>query len=82
MSRCKGCGAEIVWIKTAGGKSIPCDPEQRVYWAKTGGKDKIVTLNGEVCSADLSGEPNKASGVGYISHFATCPMAGSFRRQK
>lgn len=25
MSKCKGCGAEIVWIKTASGKSMPCD---------------------------------------------------------
>lgn len=26
MSTCNGCNAEIVWVKTAGGKRMPCDP--------------------------------------------------------
>ena len=25
MARCKGCGAEIFWIKTISGKSMPVD---------------------------------------------------------
>lgn len=81
MSKCKGCGAEIIWVKTFGGKSMPCDPEQIIYWAKPGGRAKIVTPNGEIYSAELQGDLNKATGVGYISHFATCPQANSFRRQ-
>lgn len=28
MSKCKGCGAEIVWIKTAAGKSMPCNSDK------------------------------------------------------
>lgn len=37
MAKCKGCGADIVWIKTANGKNMPCDE------AKT----TIVTESGE-----------------------------------
>ncbi len=38
MAKCKGCGAEIVWIKTANGKNMPCNTE----------KTTIVTEAGEV----------------------------------
>ncbi len=27
MARCKSCGAEIVWLKTSGGKNIPVDAD-------------------------------------------------------
>lgn len=78
---CRGCGKSIIWIQTQGGKSMPCDPEQVVYWQKPGGSQKIVTPNGEVLSAELEGEQEKATGIGYISHFATCPQAGQFRKR-
>lgn len=78
---CKGCGRPIVWIKTAGGKSMPCDTEQVVYWEHHGASGKIVTPNGEVISCDFKGEPSKATGIGYISHFASCPAAREFRRK-
>ena len=78
---CRGCGQHIYWIKTPAGKSMPCDPEQVIYWQKPGGSHKIVTPNGEVLSAELEGPHEKATGIGYISHFATCPKAGQFRRK-
>ncbi len=37
MSKCKGCGAEIVWIKTKSGKAMPCDTNKVI----------IVTDEGE-----------------------------------
>lgn len=80
--KCRGCGASIIWIKTAGGKSMPCDPDQVIYRARAGAAGKIVTPNGEVLSADLNVEPETATGVGYISHFATCPQAKRFRKEK
>lgn len=79
MSICKGCGATIIWVKSAGGKSIPCDPEPVAYKQETLGRMKIVTPNGEVISGEPQSDPNKATGIGYISHFATCPKANEFR---
>lgn len=37
MANCKGCGAEIIWLKTKNGKSMPCDAN----------KVTIITENGE-----------------------------------
>lgn len=79
--KCRGCGAPIVWITTPGGKSMPCDAEQVLYLARKGAKGKIVTPNGEVLSADVGVAPETATGAGYVSHFATCPAAGAFRRR-
>ena len=80
VGTCRGCGAKIRWIKTLGGKSMPCDPEKVVYWQEPGGAQKIVTPNGEVVSARLDGDPQTATGVGYISQFATCPNRDKFRK--
>ena len=40
MSKCKGCQAEIIWIKTTNGKAMPCNPE----------KVTIITEKGETIS--------------------------------
>lgn len=80
--RCKACGAPIVWIKTPGGKSMPCDMRQVVYKAQKGAKEKIVTPNGEVisCTTDPK-DLNTATGIGYVPHWGTCPKADSFRKK-
>lgn len=80
MSKCKGCGAPIIWIATLGRKSIPCDPEPVFYWQKPKAKGRIVTKNGEIISCELKGDTNKATGIGYIPHWATCPEASRFRK--
>ncbi len=83
MNKCKGCGAPIHWIRTAGGgKPIPCNPEEVVYWQKTGGKDRIVTPNGEIIACTLEGDPQTATGIGYVPHWATCPASGKFRKRE
>lgn len=58
MQKCRGCGAEIIFVQSKNGKHIPCDPKLRT----------IVTEEGNVVK-------------GYESHFATCPMANSFRKE-
>lgn len=59
MNKCKGCGAEIVWIKTKAGKAMPCDTN----------KVTIITDNGETV-------------IGYTPHWATCPAAKTFKKNK
>ncbi len=73
---CKGGGAKIIWI----GK-MPCDPRPVTYWAKPKAPGKVVTPNGELISCVFEGDLQKATGVGYVSHWATCPQAGKFRRK-
>lgn len=38
MARCKGCNADIIWIKTTNDKIMPCNAE----------KTTIVTTQGEI----------------------------------
>ena len=81
--RCHGCGAEIVWIKTAAGKSMPCAPRPVPYWARPGAAEKVVLQNsGKVVSCDFEGPRDEVTGFGYISHFSTCPQTRDFRRKK
>lgn len=80
-SICRGCGASIVWIGLQSGKSMPCDASPVYYKEHKNGKDKIVTPNGIVITCDIVENPNKADGVGYKSHFATCTKSDSFRKK-
>lgn len=80
MATCKACMADIVWIKTPGGKSMPCNstPEYYIQKPRSGSK-RIVTQNGEVIACEYTKDPCKATGVGYVPHWSTCPYAGKFR---
>lgn len=80
-STCKGCGAAIVWIRTPGGKSMPCDATPRYYIEKPrSGSKKIVTPNGEVISCEYTEDPHKATGTGFAPHWGSCLAAGTFRK--
>lgn len=79
-STCRGCGAEIIFITTGENNGIPCNPEPLKYWLDPEGRERIVTTDGKVVRAELEGMPGFETGTGYISHFATCPMADSFRK--
>ena len=79
MAKCSSCGAEIIWIKTKSGKSMPCDPEERFYEERIGGHETYVTPDGRtVKGVPCYGGP----AYGYISHFATCPNADRHRRNR
>ena len=86
MARCKSCGKEIKWMRTVGGKSIPCDPEPVYYRFRLGAKERIVTPNGEVLPCVLlnaeTDDLTDADGWGYVSHFATCPKADKHRKER
>ena len=77
---CRKCKAAIVWIRTPGGKSMPCDAAPVYYTAKPkSGSKRIVTPNGEVLACEYTEDPHKATGTGFVPHWATCPEADSFR---
>ena len=81
MAVCKGCGREIIWIRTPYGSSHPCDPEQVPYWARPRASGRVVTPNGAVVTCNFEGDLRTATGIGYKSHFSTCPMADRFRQR-
>ena len=81
MAKCRGCGAEIIWIKLKSGKLIPCNPKP-VYIENGSAKEVIITTDGRVSNGrqEYVKSNNPAIIRGYVSHFATCPMSGVFRK--
>jgi hypothetical protein len=69
MPTCKGCGAEILWVKV-NGKAHPVNP-----------KRAMVVIEEKV-EAPGPGELYGRAASAWVSHFATCPMATQFRRRK
>ena len=84
MAKCKGCGAAIIWVKLKSGKSIPCNPKPVFIEDNKSGDKIIVTTDGRVSNGRLEivTSQNQFLTRGYISHFATCPMAGVLRKPR
>jgi len=78
MTKCRSCGAEIVWVRTAAGKAMPCDAALKPYIRSTMGGDRIVLKSGEVLEGmwAYAVEPD---GYGYAPHWASCPGADGHR---
>lgn len=72
-SKCKSCGAKIIWIQTRRNKWIPVDYEP--VFAK-GGEKNVFRNDGKMYRSAPEGAEV------YITHFATCPNAKEHRRKK
>ena len=82
LAECRGCGAQICFIKTVKGKSMPVDPLPMKF-VPGGGPETYVTEEGEVKRGRAAGWDSKYEKtlIGYRSHFATCPAADEFRKK-
>ena len=63
---CKGCGRKIVWASDEKGTKIPLDPSAPVY--------ELLVEGSTLC--------RRTGRHVMVSHFATCPKASDFSRQK
>ena len=85
MAKCRSCGAEIIWIRTASGKSMPCDAAgisySEVLHPCVDGNEvlTLVTKAGTIVRTEFDPGGDK---IGYISHFATCPNANMHRKTR
>lgn len=82
MSRCKGCGAEIIWIPMQSGKKMPCDPALIQFWWEPEGPETFITQEGETVRGSRDGDAEEMTDLGYIPHFVTCPKADEFRKKR
>jgi hypothetical protein len=77
MPTCRSCGAEIQWVRTAKG-AMPLDAEPTE-------RGNIVVHRADQITVYPSAEIAAAAGVRpedlRISHFATCPESGAWRRR-
>lgn len=79
IRNCRSCGATIMWIETAAGKKMPCEPGP-CYYQATGTGETFINRKGIVergirCKATESG-----AHVGWKTHWADCPGAKTHRR--
>lgn len=76
MPNCRACTAEIRFAKTASGKSMPVDTKP-----STDGNLVLFHEGGVLCSraARLPADQLRPR---HKSHFATCPKAGDFRKDR
>ena len=76
MSICKGCGAEIRWIRMPSGKAMPVDVPG-VPFTPGGGPTRFILENGSI-TYGVKGRSGPM--IGYVPHWSTCPAAGHFKK--
>ena len=87
ISRCRGCGAEVIWIRTtANRRKTPADPEPVSILPGAGG-DTFIRRDGSIIIGRKIGDawdddPDANVVEAFESHFATCPVGGQFRNRQ
>jgi len=77
MSACKACGCHLVWIKSASGKSQPCEAASLRTWHPTEDAGAVVV---EPTGRVVRMAPGGQAVWGYAPHHATCPKVELFRQ--
>jgi len=78
MPKCKLCGKEITFVRTAAGKSLPCEPKLIHYYQGKG--QKIVTIEGNVVECSYIGINTKPLGMGFVPHWGNCSIQGKKKK--
>lgn len=82
ITKCRACGAEIGFIKTIAGKTVPVDANSLNFLPDPDGKELFVLVDGRTQRGTRVNEESNSSLIGFISHFATCPEADKFRKPR
>jgi hypothetical protein len=75
MTTCRSCGAEIEWVETMSGKSMPLDVGEAPSEARHGVFAVVAGKARTYTDAD-----RKLARERRTSHFATCPDASDWRK--
>ena len=85
MARCKACGAEIVFIRTAAGKKMPCDARQMPAILDVAGPDLLINSSGVLFRCRAGDHRNlpeaEHDAFGWRPHWISCPGADQMRRR-
>ena len=86
-NRCRGCGAEVIWVKTVTSRrKMPIDAEPVWVLLESKGstyvqKDGTFVIGRKVGDA-WDDDPDANVIEAHESHFATCPVGGQFRNRQ
>lgn len=83
MTRCRTCGAPIVWAVLPSGRRMPVDrdpsPAGQIRLETDGETDGETDRRAVVLNAADASAARHAGEALYLSHFATCPDADGHR---
>lgn len=86
MSRCRSCGASIVWARTTNGKLMPVDAvahDEGNVLLTWGDEEGVPTRFASVLTGTaLETQRGASPEFMHRSHFATCVDANKHRRRK
>lgn len=71
-SKCKYCGAPILWVRTTDGKTMPIDPDPTRY-GNVVAEEGTDGPRARVLTTSMVTDPSYAGHRRYTPHFATCP---------
>ncbi len=78
--KCRSCGEVIVWCQLVSGEDSRAHPLNAVPSDKGTIETKPGTISGRRYGRIVP-EAERGGRKLYVSHFATCPQAGSWRRR-
>lgn len=81
---CRACGARIMFLKTAAGKTMPVDEEGTFFLEVKDGPELFVLGDGTTARGQRVSPAQRedADRFGYVSHFATCTNPDFFRKPR
>lgn len=74
--RCRSCNAAVIWAHLPNDKRMPVD-----HQTSPAGNLVLVRRGGRVLALPFDPEKHAVDGPRRVSHFATCPDAGRWRRE-
>lgn len=85
MAVCRGCGAEIIWVRTPQKKKMPIDVEP--VWVKlVPHGHTFIRRDGSFIFGERAGDADDDPDSNFIqaheSHYATCPVGATFRKPR
>lgn len=80
-ARCRTCGAEIIWKKTAGGKNMPCEAYPIEVIPNPRSKFKALDRYGKLISCDKTQESGPTSEIAWEPHWGNCNKPDEHRRR-
>lgn len=89
--KCKGCGSQILFVKTVKGKSMPCNAPMVSHEKIEDDERYVVTTNPRAAAAEVAEGKTIKEWIGgwigcslqvYVPHWVTCPARDEFRKGK
>lgn len=87
VEQCRSCRAPLLWAVTTAGAKMPLDANPVIRAGEPAGLYVLVkaTTDGAplaVAVSAVSGLAGIEQAATYLTHYATCPDAGRYRRRK